>query len=65
MDVSTVLAIQTRGRDHSSYPRWVTSYRVKYSLDCATFTSLLDTNGINQVRSFQSLFYPQRIAESY
>ena len=52
MSVSTVVAIQTQGRYSTAVDRWVYTYRVEYSQDCATFNKLLDANGNNQVRRF-------------
>ena len=48
-----MVAIQTQGRD--STDAWVTSFRLQYSPDCATFNDLLGVNGNNQVRNFYLL----------
>ena len=50
MNVSTVFAIQTQGRD-AVWERWVYTYRIEYSQDCNTFINVLDGNGNSQVRS--------------
>jgi len=50
MYASTVLAIQTKGR--GGYNQWVNSFRLEYSLDCATFNSLLNADGNNHVSVF-------------
>jgi len=47
--VSTVLAIQTKGRAGSG--QWVESFRLEYSQDSATFNSIMDANGNNHVRN--------------
>lgn len=48
-----MLAIQTKGR--GDYNQWVEAYRLEYSQDCATFYSLLNVDGNNQVRRFNCL----------
>ena len=48
LNVSAVVAIQTQGRANDN--RWVVTYRVEYSQDCATFNRVLDADGNNRVR---------------
>jgi len=47
MNMSSVFAIQTKGR--GDYSQWVESFQLEYSLDCATFNSLLNVDGNKQV----------------
>jgi len=47
MDVSSVFAVQTQGR--GDFQQWVVTFRLEHSLDCVTFSSLLDVDGSNQV----------------
>jgi len=54
MNVSTVFAIQTEGQD--SMDRWVTTFRIEYSQNCATFSRVLDVGGNNRVRLFWICF---------
>jgi len=56
MNVRTVTAIQTQGRNVSA-ERWVKTYRAEYSLDCSTFVSLLDLDGSNRVHSLMTVFH--------
>jgi len=48
MNISAVVAIQTQGRANDD--RWVVTYRVEYSQDCATFYRVLDADGNDRVR---------------
>jgi len=49
LGLSTVVAVQTRGRESLSYYRWVTLFRLELSQDCVTFRPLLDGVGSNVV----------------
>ena len=46
--MSVVTDVQVQGRK-STTVHFVKSYRLEYSVDCITFTSVLDQNGTNKV----------------
>ena len=48
--MSTVVAVQTRGREYYGY--WVTLFRLELSQDCVTFSPLLDVSGSNLVNDY-------------
>jgi len=49
LDLSVILAVQTRGTASSAYIRWITEFRLELSYDCATFRPLVDASGSNLV----------------
>jgi len=55
MNVSAGFAIQTQGRP--LLDRWVKTYRIEYSQDCATFNSLLNADGTHQVIEHNCMIY--------
>ena len=54
MNLSTVFAIQTQGG--ANIDRWVSTFRIEYSQDCANFSRVLDLAGNTQVRLCVILF---------
>jgi len=50
MNLSTVFAIQTQGG--ANMDRWVSTFRIEYSQDCANFSRVFDLVGNTQVRTF-------------
>jgi len=50
LNMSTVVAVQTRGCDSMSF--WTMQYRLELSQNCVTFNPLLDHAGINVVKKF-------------
>jgi len=60
MYVSTVYAIQTKGR--ASAGQWIEAFRLEYSKDCVFFKTLSDVNGNNYVRN---IFFCLRISKLF
>lgn len=48
INVSTVFAIQSQGGGNMD--RWINTFRLEYSQDCANFSSVSDVSGNTQVR---------------
>ena len=44
-EVSYVYAVVTQGRNDNTYPFWLTSYKVKYSMDGVTFQMVENDQG--------------------
>ena len=64
MNLSTVLAIRTQGE--TNIDRWVSTFRIEYSQDCANFSRVFDVAGNTQVHyNFLSsfTFYIQQHAD--